>query len=96
MDDNNNNNTLPWYLRGNLKDWAIIVGVVGFFYINVLGSNASSKERQEAIASDISDIKNSIKDSDKGNQLLFKEIDLRLNKMHLELELLKTELNSRK
>lgn len=102
MDADNNNNSLPWYLRGSLKDWSIIVGGIGLFYMTTVSSNASIKEalakvaeRQEAADKKSSEIISNQKESDKATVLLLKEMDLRLNKIQLEVEILKVELKNK-
>lgn len=88
MDDNQTNQT-PWYLRGNLKDWALIIGGIGFFYLNTAGSNAQQQERQVTIQADLLEIKNGIKEGAKESKIYMREIEMRLNNYELQLELLK-------
>lgn len=89
---NNQDNQTPWYLRGNLKDWAIIIGGVGFFYLNTAGSNAAQQSRQETIVGDLSEIKSAIKEQAKESKINIKEIEMRLNNYELQLELLKKQV----
>lgn len=83
MDDNTNNT--QWYLKGSLKDWAIIIGAVGFFYLNIAGNNAF----QKTISNDLGDIKNNMKEMQSESKISEKEKELRINKLELEIEILK-------
>lgn len=91
---NNQDGQTPWYLKGGLKDWAIIVGAIGFFYLNVVGSNAAQQARQETISSDLGEIKMVIKDQAKESKITIKELEMRMTQYELKLELLRQEVEA--
>lgn len=83
MDDNTNNT--QWYLKGSLKEWGMIIGAIGFFYLNIAGNNAF----QKTIADDVADIKKNQKEMQMESKISEKEKELRINKLELEIEILK-------
>lgn len=95
MDSNKDN---AWWTKGSLKDWAIIVGLVVYFVSSQWG--ASSKQdmtsmKLEQVQKDVSEINSTVKEMSRETKVNLRDIEMRQNKIELEIEILKKDVKSR-
>lgn len=89
-----NQSNTPWYLKGDLKDWAIIIGLIVFFVTNTASYNEAQKSQISTLASDISEMKTSLKEIQSDFKNNFKEIGDRLNDVEVKIKIMERDLQS--
>lgn len=90
MADNSNNNgaqNAQWWSKVTLKEWSIIVGAIGFFYLTIVGG-------VESLKSSVTEIKATLKEDRLENRVILDKIRLDLDKVKTEVEILKIKVES--
>lgn len=77
---------VQWWSKVSIKEWAVIVGAIGFFYLTIVGG-------VETLNKNVEEIKQSIKEDRVENKTIINEIRLNQDKMRVELEILKTKFD---
>lgn len=92
----NTSETIEKLSRIPLKDWAIIIGIIGgilTYYINTAGSNAKSVAQNEQVLKEISEMKSLIKEIQVENRNNYKELDKRTTDNSVSIKVLEQRLN---
>lgn len=77
---------VQWWSKVSIKEWAVIVGAIGFFYLTIVGG-------VESLNKSVDEIKTSIKEDRAENKTIINDIRLNQDKMRVELEILKTKFD---
>lgn len=55
--DNDRKDATQWWSKVSLKEWAVIIGGIGFFYLNIVGGMESVKTSLNEIKLEIKEYK---------------------------------------
>lgn len=88
MGNNNEDqrNSTQWWSKVSIKEWAVIIGAIGFFYLTIVGG-------VESLNKSVDEIKSTLKEDRAENKTIIQEIRINQDKMRLELEVLKTKFD---
>ena len=85
---NNNENQREesqWWSKVSIKEWVVIVGAIGFFYLTIVGGVESLNKTVERI-------EQTIKEDRSENKTIIQEIRLNQDKTKTEIEVLKIKV----
>lgn len=87
MGDNTQNKgeSTQWWSKVSIKEWAVIIGAIGFFYLTIVGG-------VETLNKNVAEIKTGLKEDKAENKVILNEIRINQEKTKIDVEVLKNEV----
>jgi uncharacterized protein YdbL (DUF1318 family) len=95
-DNQNNTETIPKLLNIPLKDWAIIIGIIGAvftYYVNTAGDSAKRAAQMETILTKLAETQSLLKEIQADHKANYKELEKRTTENSVNIKVLEQRLN---
>jgi len=75
-----------WWSKVSIKEWAVIVSAIGFFYLTIVGG-------VESLNKTVAEMKELMKEERDENKVILNQIRISQSKTEVEVEVLKTKVS---